>query len=93
MVATLKKVSAEAERLSVPSKRRMSATSMPDEGDPSSSAMSSARRKRAREARKLQSRVQEALDEGRIEQEIKGLKLEKVRSSASTKQAMIARVG
>ena len=37
-------------------------------------------------------KVKLALDEGRIEDEIKGLKMEKVFSRASTKQAMIARV-
>lgn len=53
---------------------------------------SASKKKRAREARKLASRVKAALAEGRIEEEIKGVKLEKVFSRESTKQAMIARV-
>ena len=54
--------------------------------------VSSSKRKRAREARKLAARVKAALDEGRIEEDIKGVKMEKVFSRCSTKQAMIARV-
>lgn len=54
---------------------------------------SSSKKKRAREARKLASRVKEALERGRIEEDIKGVKMEKVFSKVSTKQAMIARVG
>lgn len=50
------------------------------------------KKKRARDARKLVTRVKAALDEGRIEEDIRGVKLEKVFSKASTKQAMIARV-
>ncbi|KAI0337905.1 cysteine proteinase [Trametopsis cervina] len=49
------------------------------------------KKKRARDARKLVTRVKAALDEGRIEEDIRGVKLEKVFSKASTKQAMIAR--
>ena len=44
------------------------------------------------EAKRMLEKVKLALDEGRIEEEIKGLKMEKVFSRASTKQAMIARV-
>jgi ubiquitin carboxyl-terminal hydrolase 1 len=36
--------------------------------------------------------VKAALEEGRVEDDIKGVKLEKVHSKASTKQAMVARV-
>lgn len=53
---------------------------------------SSSKRRRAREARKLEARVKAALDEGRIEDDIPGVKLEKVYSPESTKQAMVARV-
>ncbi|KAH8101987.1 hypothetical protein DFH11DRAFT_1845138 [Phellopilus nigrolimitatus] len=52
---------------------------------------SASRKKRAREARRLEARVAAAIDEGRIEEDIKGVKIEKVLSAASTKQAMIAR--
>ncbi|THH31899.1 hypothetical protein EUX98_g2262 [Antrodiella citrinella] len=52
---------------------------------------SSSKRRRAREARAMETRVKSALDEGRIEDDIKGLQMEKIFSRASTKQAMIAR--
>ncbi|KDQ64111.1 hypothetical protein JAAARDRAFT_27735 [Jaapia argillacea MUCL 33604] len=51
----------------------------------------SSKKRRAREARKLEGRVLALLQEGRIEEDIKGVKMEKVFSKASTKQAMIAR--
>ncbi len=50
------------------------------------------KKKRAREARRLEAKMKAALEEGRIEEDIKGVKMEKVFSKASTKQAMIARV-
>ncbi|TFY55735.1 hypothetical protein EVG20_g9207 [Dentipellis fragilis] len=53
--------------------------------------VSSSKKRRAREARKLASRVKAALDEGRLEEDIKDVKLERVFSKVSTKQAMIAR--
>lgn len=59
------------------------------ESDPK---VSSSKKKRAREARKFANRVKEALDQGRIEEDIKDVKMEKVFSKVSTKQAMIARV-
>ncbi|OCH94543.1 cysteine proteinase [Obba rivulosa] len=77
MIATCQKLEQEAERLT---------ESTQAEHDPSAS-----KKKKAREARKLASRVKAALEEGRIEEEIKGVKMEKVFSRASTKQAMIAR--
>ena len=49
-------------------------------------------KKKVRELRRLQSHLQAALAEGRVEEEIKGLKVERILSRAS-KQAMIARVG
>ncbi|KAL6307147.1 hypothetical protein BKA93DRAFT_838915 [Sparassis latifolia] len=52
---------------------------------------SPSKKKRAREARKLLARVKAAIDQGRIEEDIKGVKMERVFSKASTKQAMIAR--
>lgn len=57
--------------------------------DPTASV---SKRKRMKDARKLELKVQSALDHGRLEEEVKGVKLEKVFSRASTKQAMIARV-
>lgn len=53
---------------------------------------SQSKKKRAREARRLEAKVKAAIEEGRIEEDIKGVKMEKVFSKASTKQAMIARV-
>lgn len=50
------------------------------------------KKKRVKEAKKLEARVKHALEEGRIEEDIKGVKMDKVFSKASTKQAMIARV-
>jgi ubiquitin carboxyl-terminal hydrolase 1 len=54
---------------------------------------SSSKKKRARDARKLEAKVKVALEEGRLEDDIPGIKMEKVYSQESTKQAMIARVG
>ncbi|PCH40792.1 cysteine proteinase [Wolfiporia cocos MD-104 SS10] len=76
MLATHKRLVQDAERLTDASK---------GENETSS------KKRRAREARKLATRVKTALDEGRIEEDIKGVKMEKVFSRASTKQAMIAR--
>ncbi|KZT70350.1 cysteine proteinase [Daedalea quercina L-15889] len=77
MLATYRRLEAEAEKL----------TDLANaDQDPSTS-----KKKRAREARKLVARMKAALDDGRIEEDIKGVKMEKVFSRASTKQAMIAR--
>ena len=76
MLATHQRLKEEAERLTAAS-------------DPSSSQ---SKKKRARDARKFEARVKAALDEGRIEEDIKGVKMERIFSRASTKQAMIARV-
>ena len=78
MLATYRRLEVEAEKLTEAEK---------GDQDPSAS-----KKKRAREARKMAARVKAALDDGRIEEDIKGVKMEKVFSRASTKQAMIARV-
>jgi ubiquitin carboxyl-terminal hydrolase 1 len=78
LLATHCRLIAEAERLAEAIK-----------GDPNASV---SKKKRAREARRLEGRVKAALEEGRIEDDLKGVKIEKVFSKASTKQAMIARV-
>ncbi len=78
MVATYERLSQEADKLT--------------EAIGADPDVSSSKRKRAREARRLAARVKAALDEGRIEEDIKGVKMEKVFSTTSTKQAMIARV-
>ncbi|KAG2073543.1 cysteine proteinase [Suillus decipiens] len=77
MKATHQKLRQEADRLAAAAN-----------ADP---AASISKKKRVKEARKLELRVQSALDHGRLEEDIKGVKLEKVFSRASTKQAMIAR--
>ncbi|KAF8488997.1 hypothetical protein JB92DRAFT_2798348 [Gautieria morchelliformis] len=79
MLATHKRLVAEAE------KATEAASASGEHG------VSSSKKKRAREARKLEARVKAALDDGRIEEDIKGVKMEKVFSRCSTKQAMIAR--
>lgn len=55
---------------------------------------SQSKKKRYKEVKKMEYRVRTALDEGRIEDEtlLEGVRLEKIVSPASTKQAMIARV-
>ena len=78
MLATHQKLLAEAERVTA---------LMTIEPNPSVS-----RKKRAREARRLEGRVKAAIEDGRIEEDIPGVKLEKVYSRESTKQVMIARV-
>ncbi|OBZ70483.1 Ubiquitin carboxyl-terminal hydrolase 1 [Grifola frondosa] len=77
MLATYSRLSQEAEKLT--------------EAAQASHDPSSSKKKRARDARKLLTRIKTAIDEGRIEEDIKGVKMEKVFSKASTKQAMIAR--
>ncbi|KIJ20419.1 hypothetical protein PAXINDRAFT_160978 [Paxillus involutus ATCC 200175] len=49
------------------------------------------KKRRAKEARKLELKVRASLEHGRLEEDMRGIKLEKVFSRASTKQAMIAR--
>lgn len=53
---------------------------------------SASRKKKIGNAQKLVRRVRSALEEGRIEEDIKGVTLEKVISRSSTKQTMLARV-
>lgn len=52
---------------------------------------SSSKKRRLKEVKRMEARVKAALDEGRIEEDIKDVRLEKVFSQYSTKQAMIAR--
>ncbi len=78
MLATHERLIAEAEKVA--------------ESVAADPAPSPSKKKRVREARRLEMRVKAALDEGRIEEDLKGVKMEKIFSKASTKQAMIARV-
>lgn len=76
MRATLHRLEQDAERLAAAT---------------SKSTVSQSKKKRVREAKRFATRLKTALDEGRIEEDIKGVKMEKVFSRASTKQAMVAR--
>ena len=78
MRATLHRLEQDAERLTA---------------EVGKSTVSQSKKKRMREARRFALRIKTALEEGRIEEDIKGVKIEKVFSRASTKQAMVARVG
>ncbi|KIK98299.1 hypothetical protein PAXRUDRAFT_31259 [Paxillus rubicundulus Ve08.2h10] len=77
VIATRERLAQEADRL----ERIVSADPQP----------SVSKKRRAKDARKLELRVRASLDHGRLEEDMKGVKLEKVFSRASTKQAMIAR--
>ncbi|KIY70350.1 cysteine proteinase [Cylindrobasidium torrendii FP15055 ss-10] len=61
------------------------------EATKSSSKPSSSKKRRLKEVTKMEARVRTAIDEGRIEEDLKDVRLEKVFSQYSTKQAMIAR--
>lgn len=76
MFATLRKLEADAIRVSA-------AHDGPE---------TASRKRRIAHARKLVKRVKTALEEGRIEDDIKGVTLEKVVSRQSTRQTMLARV-
>jgi ubiquitin carboxyl-terminal hydrolase 1 len=76
MWETLKRLEADAIRISAP-------TDAPE---------TPSRKKRISNAHKLVRRVKAALEEGRIEDDIKGVTLDKVISRSSTKQTMLARV-
>jgi ubiquitin carboxyl-terminal hydrolase 1 len=52
---------------------------------------STSKKRRLRDVKKMVAKVKSALEEGRIEDELKDVRMEKV-ISLSTKQAMIARV-
>lgn len=77
LLATHKRLAQEAERLA-------EATATDPNPSPS-------KKRRAKEAKKLENKLKIALEEGRIEDDIKCVKMDKVFSKASTKQAMIAR--
>ncbi|GLB34223.1 putative peptidase C19 family protein [Lyophyllum shimeji] len=52
---------------------------------------SNSKKRRLKEVKKMEKRVKAALDEGRIEDDLPDVRMDKVFSKASTKQAMIAR--
>lgn len=98
MKATLKRCMAETERLEAamyPHGVSNGHTHRASEAEASSESLSSpslGKKKRLREAKKVEARVRSALEHGRVEEDLKGVKMEKVFSKVSTKQAMIARV-
>ncbi|KAH7916243.1 hypothetical protein BJ138DRAFT_996097 [Hygrophoropsis aurantiaca] len=77
MIATQHRLAQEADRLAAVASADLNA--------------STSKKRRAKEARKLEQKVKAAIECDRIEEDTKGVKLEKVMSKASTKQAMIAR--
>ncbi|KAF8607805.1 cysteine proteinase [Ceratobasidium sp. AG-I] len=90
MVATHKRLLAEIERQN----SRVLTTAdgnAPMPGEKEKPKATTARKKRERETRKHEEAVRRALMERKVEEEIKGLKMEKVYSKRSTKQVMIAR--
>jgi len=60
--------------------------------DAEDGTVSQHKKKRLKEAKKFEARVTTLLQDGRIEEDVKGLKMERSVSRASTKQVMIARV-
>lgn len=52
---------------------------------------SSSKKRRLKEVKRMEARVKAAITQGRIEDDLKDIRLEKVTSPASTKQSMIAR--
>lgn len=78
VIATRERLALEAERL----ERLVS----------SDAQATISKKRKAKEVRKLEIKLRASLDHGRLEEDVKGVKLDKVFSRASTKQAMIARV-
>ncbi|KIJ57176.1 hypothetical protein M422DRAFT_23274 [Sphaerobolus stellatus SS14] len=83
MLATYERLKAESAKIAD------AISSAISEGGSGSVSMS--KKKKAKEAKKLEGRVKAALEEGRIEEDLKDVKMEKVYSRCSTKQSMIAR--
>lgn len=86
MIATHNRLLAEIERQQVNAANAI----MPGEKEKPKATTS--RKKRERETRKFEEAVRKAIVDRKVEDEIKGLKMEKVYSRQSTKQVMIARV-
>jgi ubiquitin carboxyl-terminal hydrolase 1 len=86
MLATLGKLQREVEKV-----ERLAAENM-GAADEEKAKESAGRNRRIREAKKFEARVSAALEDGRIEEDVKGVTLERVVSPRSTKHTMIARV-
>ena len=85
MLATLEKLRGDVEKAD-----RLAAENVNADGEKAKESAS--RKRRMREARKFEARVRAALEDGRIEEDVKGVTLERVVSPRSTKHTMIARV-
>ena len=85
MLATLEKLQGDVEKAD-----RLAADNMDPDGERAKESAS--RKRRMREARKFEARVRAALEDGRIEEDVKGVTLERIVSPRSTKHTMIARV-
>ena len=85
MLATLEKLRGDVEKAD-----RLVAENVNVDGERAKEPAN--RKRRMREARKFEARVVAALEDGRIEEDIKGVTLERVVSPSSTKHTMIARV-
>lgn len=85
MLATLEKLQGDVEMAD-----RLAAENVNADGEKAKESAS--RKRRMREARKFEARVRVALEDGRIEEDVKGVALERVVSPRSTKHTMIARV-
>ncbi|KAB5595413.1 hypothetical protein CTheo_1090 [Ceratobasidium theobromae] len=83
MIATHNRLLAEIER------QKVNALNAAVIGEKSKAT--SSRKKRERETRKLEETVSRAIADKKVEDEIKGLRMEKIYSRQSTKQVMIAR--
>ncbi|QRV72812.1 ubiquitin carboxyl-terminal hydrolase [Ceratobasidium sp. AG-Ba] len=84
MVATHNRLLAEIERQNAPETNAI----MPGDRE---KPKTTSKKKRERETRKFEELVRKAIADRKVEEEIKGLKMEKVYSKRSTKQVMIAR--
>ena len=85
MLATLEKLRGDVDKAD-----RLAAENV--NADREKAKESASRKRRMREAKKFEARVRAALEDGRIEEDVKGVTLERVVSPRSTKHTMIARV-
>ena len=85
ILGTLEKLKWEVQKF-----ERLAAENVNADGEKAKESAS--RKRRIREAKKFEARVSAALEDGRIEEDIKGVTLERVVSPRSTKHTMIARV-
>ncbi|GJE87390.1 cysteine proteinase [Phanerochaete sordida] len=92
MEATYQKYAKEGavEKPTTPSTSPIVTSPVQDATNSATHAMTKSKKKRIQETRKLAGRVKALIDEGRVEEDVKGVQIVKV-TRASTKQAMVAR--